>query len=268
MAWPGDRVITTLVATRHGELDAAGFRFPLLGRLPYKGFFDRELAAREARRLRAEGLDVCEVPVRAYSTLGWFDDPVTTPMLDGSALDFADTLLHEFVHATVYVPGDADLNESAATFVGREASVAFAAREPLGASTAAAARAHARARVHDLEAIDAALLRFRDRVAQVNAAGGDADERARVEATTREALARLPLRTRDPAAFAEQVRLNDACLALRGTYAADLPGHAAVFEARDGHLEAFVERLRAAAQAPDPRAAFFSLAAPGEAPGP
>ena len=82
VAWPGDRVITIVVATRPGEVEAAGFHFPLVGRVPYKGFFEIESAEHEAERLRADGLDVCVLPVRAYSTLGWFDDPLTTPMLE------------------------------------------------------------------------------------------------------------------------------------------------------------------------------------------
>jgi predicted aminopeptidase len=74
--WPGDRVVTALVATRSGEIDPAGFWFPLLGTQPYKGYFDLARAEREAESLRRAGLDTCLVPVPAYSTLGWFDDPV------------------------------------------------------------------------------------------------------------------------------------------------------------------------------------------------
>jgi predicted aminopeptidase len=75
--WPGDRVITTVVATRPRELEPAGFSFLLVGRLPYKGFFEQKDAETEAAMLRADGFDTCVSPVTAYSTLGWLDDPVT-----------------------------------------------------------------------------------------------------------------------------------------------------------------------------------------------
>ncbi|MCA9506621.1 MAG: aminopeptidase, partial [Myxococcales bacterium] len=80
--WPGDRVVTTLVRTRPGSLEPVPWRYPLLGRLPYRGYFDRAKAEAEAVRLRErEGYDVCETGVTAYSTLGWLADPVTSPML-------------------------------------------------------------------------------------------------------------------------------------------------------------------------------------------
>ena len=68
VAWPGDRIVTTVVATRPREVAPAGFWFPIIGELPYKGYFDPQRAAEEAARLRADGLDVCESGVRAYST--------------------------------------------------------------------------------------------------------------------------------------------------------------------------------------------------------
>src|SRR5690606_7040703 len=116
--WPGDRVVTAVVATRPGEVDPAGFWFPLVGRVPYKGFFSLERALREAEALAADGLDTCLVPVSAYSTLGWLPDPVTGPLARRGAAALVETLIHELVHATVYVPGDATFNEGLATFVG------------------------------------------------------------------------------------------------------------------------------------------------------
>jgi len=123
--WPGDRVITTVIATRPGEVVPAGFWFPFLGRLPYKGFFDPSRAEAEAASLREEGLDVCVVAVPAYSTLGWLKDPVTAPMLLRGEGPAVETILHELVHATVYVKDHIDFDETAASFVGQEASVEF-----------------------------------------------------------------------------------------------------------------------------------------------
>src|SRR5262245_59467267 len=125
VAWPGDRVVTAVVATRPGEVEAAGFWFPIVGTVPYKGFFDPARARAEADRLRGRGYDVCEVAVPAYSTLGWLDDPLTEPMLRGGPGRIVETIVHELVHATVFLPDAADWNEGVATFVGQEASVAW-----------------------------------------------------------------------------------------------------------------------------------------------
>jgi len=255
--WPGDRVVTSVVATRPGEVEPAGFWFPIVGHVPYKGFFDPERAHAEAERLRARGLDVCEVPVPAYSTLGWLDDPVTEPMLRGGPGRIVETIVHELVHATVFVPDAADWNEGVATFVGQEASVRWRA-EAGGAGEAS----QERRRVEDDRRIAAQLLALRQEVAEIYArepAGPERDAaRAAAEARGREAIAGLGVATRSPAALARALRLNDACLAIVGTYAADLPGYAEVLAGLGGDLRAFVARVREAATAPDPRAALLA----------
>lgn len=254
--WPGDRLVTTLVATRPGTVEAVGFWFPITGRIPYKGYFDRERAAAEAERLRARGLDVCEAPVPAYSTLGWMDDPVTGPMLRRGEGFLAETILHELVHASVYVPDAPDWNEGIARFIGEEASVRLFAET----GRPAAAR---RARVEEQRRIDAELLRLRGAVAELYAANPPGPERdaarARLAAETRAALAALPLETLDAEALAAGMALNDACLALHGTYAVHLERFRELLAALDGELPGFVARIRAAASADDPLAA---LAAP------
>jgi predicted aminopeptidase len=235
------------VATRPGEVEAAGFHFPLVGRVPYKGFFEIESAEHEAERLRADGLDVCVLPVRAYSTLGWFDDPLTTPMLEQPGGALTETVVHELVHSTVFVTSQPEFNEGVARFIGQEASVR------LGASD--------RQRVDDDRLVAQALLTFQRRVAELY--DGESDEakrnatRRQLEAELRSHVAGLALVGRDPAALAATLRLNDACLAARGTYAQDAGRHEHILEALDGDLQAFVRRLRESAEQTDPRAAFF-----------
>ena len=256
VAWPGDRVVTAVVASRPGEVEAAGFWFPIVGTVPYKGFFDPARARAEAERLRERGLDVCEVPVPAYSTLGWLDDPLTEPMLRTEPGRVVETIVHELVHATVFLPDAADWNEGVATFVGQEASVAWRA----SAGRPAEAQRE-RERVEDDRRVAAALLAFRKDVGDLYArepAGPERDAaRSAAEGRAREAIAALPMTTRDAAAVAAAVRLNDACLALTGTYSADLPRYAEALAASGGDLHAFVERVRAAAQAPDPMTALL-----------
>lgn len=254
--WPGDRLVTSVVATRPGEVEPAGFWFPILGRLPYKGFFDSERAAREAARLRARGWDVCEVGVRAYSTLGWLDDPLTGPLIRGDEGWLVETIVHELVHATVFRRGHPDFNEGVASFIGEEAAVAFYAES--GEPGRAAAE---RQRVADRRRLRAALLGLRRRVEELYTTmpAGDARAAARLglEMRAREEIAGLPMAAREGRELAGRLRLNDACLALAATYASDTHLYGQRLAALGGDLRRFVLRLRDAEDADDPRAALL-----------
>jgi len=105
------------------RFEAYTWSFPFLGALPYKGFFDLDRARRERERLSAEGYDTVLRPVTAYSTLGYLSDPVLSDMLRFPPDALADLLIHELTHATVYLRGHTDFNESLATFVGRRGSL-------------------------------------------------------------------------------------------------------------------------------------------------
>lgn len=104
------------------------WHFPIVGDLPYKGFFDRELAEKEQADLSELGFDTYVREVDAYSTLGWFADPVLSPMLRRGESSLVDTILHESTHATIFEKGNADFNESLAEFVGGEGAALFLAR--------------------------------------------------------------------------------------------------------------------------------------------
>jgi len=254
--WPGDRVITTVIATRPGEVVPAGFWFPFLGRLPYKGFFDPSRAEAEAASPREEGLDVCVVAVPAYSTLGWLKDPVTAPMLLRGEGPAVETILHELVHATVYVKDHIDFDETAASFVGQEASVEFYELK----RSAATARARRRA-VDDERAIAAALVALRETVEDLYAtteAGPKRDAaRAELSRRARSEIGGLPLHESEPLEIAAGIRLNDACLALSGTYGGSMDRYARKLEALDGDLSAFIAALKEAAKEPDPAEALL-----------
>lgn len=261
--WPGDRIVTTLVRTRPGSLDAVGWWYPFLGQLPYRGYFDQARAEREAGRLREEqGYDVCVSPVTAYSTLGWLDDPVTSPMLGRGAANLVETLLHELVHATVFIDGDADFNEGVALFIGQEAAVRYFAQAPQGADPATALPSGERVRawVEDRRWVEAAVLEFRDRLARLSERPDAALQRDAAERVVRGELASLPLAVLDAQAVAEEARLSDACLALRGTYSRDLPRHAALLESLDGDLDAMVDHLVEWAARDEPPERFFARA--------
>ncbi|HVO40019.1 MAG TPA: aminopeptidase [Spirochaetia bacterium] len=92
--------------------------YPLLGRLPYKGFYERADAEAEASRLKKAGYDVIVRGVDAFSTLGFFHDPLYSFMKKYPPFELASTIIHEQTHATLFVRGQPEFNEELATFVG------------------------------------------------------------------------------------------------------------------------------------------------------
>ena len=94
--------------------------FPVVGRVPYKGFFNVEGARRERTRLERRNLDVWIGGVDAFSTLGWFSDPLYSFMKDYSESNLADLIIHELFHSTVWIKGHSQFNEELAQFVGTE----------------------------------------------------------------------------------------------------------------------------------------------------
>jgi predicted aminopeptidase len=105
--------------------DAASFNeymwsYPFLGRLPYKGFYEKSDADAEASRLKGDGFDVIVRPVDAFSTLGFTKDPLYSFMKRYSPFEIASLIIHEQTHATLFLTGQPQFNEEMATFVGDE----------------------------------------------------------------------------------------------------------------------------------------------------
>ena len=96
------------------------WKFPIVGRMPYKGFFNIEDARKEGAKLEKKGLDVWIRRVDAFSTLGWFSDPLYSYMRNYSPDRLAELIIHESMHATVFIKGQAQFNEELAEFVGDE----------------------------------------------------------------------------------------------------------------------------------------------------
>lgn len=99
--------------------------FPIVGDMPYLGFFDLKEAREERARLQHENLDVYVGRAGAYSTLGWFQDPVTMNLIDGTTPQLVNILFHEMTHATLYVNGQGAFNEGLAVLVGKVGSLKF-----------------------------------------------------------------------------------------------------------------------------------------------
>ncbi len=117
---PEDWVVWNLFAAPEFSFEPHNWCYPLIGCAGYRGYFTVARAEREQRRLQDKGLQVYGAGAIAYSTLGWFRDPLTSAMLQGDDLWLAELLFHELVHRRFYLKGDTRFNESLATAVARE----------------------------------------------------------------------------------------------------------------------------------------------------
>lgn len=113
-----DPILWMVTASEAYELKAFKWDYPLLGRLSYRGYFDRWRADTLASELTAQGYDVRIGQVSGWSTLGWFDDPLLSGMLKKDEAGLARLLIHELTHGTLFVPDRTAFNENLATFVG------------------------------------------------------------------------------------------------------------------------------------------------------
>lgn len=113
------------------ELKEQKWKFPIVGEVPYLGFFKQESAKAEEARLKSQPQkpDTWVRCVPAFSSLGWFSDPLYSSMLKGNDRDIADTTIHESLHATIWVGNSVDFNEKLANFVGLEGGLRFMERD-------------------------------------------------------------------------------------------------------------------------------------------
>ena len=102
------------------SLEAKAWWYPLVGSLEYRGYFSERAAREYGGRLQRKGYDVFVGGVQAYSTLGWFRDPVLNTFIFDAEADLAETIFHELAHQRVFAHGDTDFNEAFATTVGQE----------------------------------------------------------------------------------------------------------------------------------------------------
>jgi predicted aminopeptidase len=218
--------------------------FPIVGQVPYLGFFDEGEGHDYARELRAQGLDVDERGSGAFSTLGWFHDPILSTMVspgEGALGDLAEVVLHESVHATVFLPGEVDLNERLADFIASKLTPLYLqeTRGPDSEEARAWEASEAWARARRARMHEAYLA-----LAELYASGASTPEKVERKGTLLEAL-RRELRT--------SRSINNATLAQFRTYHRPLPELDALFEACGRsvtRLLGAVQRLRSGSPVP------------------
>jgi predicted aminopeptidase len=152
----GKPVTWVVTACRKDRFEPYTWWFPIVGTVPYKGYFAKADAEAEAKSLEALDLDVYVSPTAAYSTLGWFNDPVLSTMLGYGDEDLANLILHELTHGTLWLPGGVDFNEGLASFVGGQGALEYFRKRDGTDSTsyARAVRAQAREEQRDDRAIE------------------------------------------------------------------------------------------------------------------
>lgn len=121
----GEPILWAVTLSDSRSLKPYYWHFPLIGRVSYKGFFEKEKAEREAWHYTARGYDAEIRPVSAWSTLGWLKDPVLSSMLNASKGALCNLVFHELFHSTYYAPGTVEDNENLATFIGDKATRQF-----------------------------------------------------------------------------------------------------------------------------------------------
>src|SRR5581483_10215998 len=113
-------VVWNVYATPRFSVEAVSQKLTIAGCVAYRGWFDEQKAKASAGRLRAQGDDVYVGGVSAYSTLGWFADPILSSMLRWDDDELVGTIFHELAHQKIYLKGDTAFNESYAMFVEEE----------------------------------------------------------------------------------------------------------------------------------------------------
>ena len=121
----GKSILWVLTASEKYKLQPFHWTFPVVGKVSYKGFFNFEKGKREEKKMSMEGFDTDFHPTSAWSTLGWFRDPILSNFLNKSEGQIAELIIHEMTHATLYVKSSVDFNENLASAVGEEGAEVF-----------------------------------------------------------------------------------------------------------------------------------------------
>ncbi len=257
----GNWIATVVQACAELSFDRYLWNYPVVGRLPYKGFFESEGAKREAARLKAEGWDVIVRGVESFSTLGWFKDPLFSFMEAYDEADLAELILHEMTHATAFSKKEGLFNEELATFVGRKGAEAYLARKNGPDSPELAAYRADRAEAAAFASFVAETAAELDAVYRSDAAAADKRlEKARIVAVRAEAYraTAAPTFSSEGRRDFPMDKINNAFIDLYALY----EGEPRLYDdylasACGGDLRVFIERAAAAAKARgDPKEAF------------
>ncbi len=267
-----DTLVVVLSAAYRDRLEYRTWWFPIVGSVPYKGYFDVRDARRAAADLSRGGFDAYLRPASAFSTLGYLDDPLLSTTLDEDSVSLVNTVIHELTHNTFYASGQAVFNESFANFVGAHGSEWFYATHADSARVRLARADWARQKA--LGRFWSAVYNSVDSAFKAHPASRDERLAAReiVFAGARARFAReiepeLPgYDPRKPIAL----HLDNAALMSRRMYRTGLDDFDAIFAREGERLPRAIERIIAIAKGhpKDPYAALRAYVASGSAEAP
>ena len=234
-------VVWNLFAAPPLSLDSLHWCYPFVGCVPYRGYFKQDAARREEARLVRQGYETYVAGVSAYSTLGWFEDPLLSTFINWSEPRLAELLLHEISHQRVWARDDAAFNESFATFAGETgARLWFRNTGREGEFDAYLASRQGWQRFREL------LLATRAQLESVYRQGGDEELRYRDKARVLEAFRRCYWQHRPSLGggtldgLVESV--NNAYLGAFGTYTDWYPAFEALYR-QTGGWTAFLDAV-------------------------
>jgi predicted aminopeptidase len=219
--------------------------FPIAGCVGYRGYFSQARAEQFGEELRRKGLDVFVIGIPAYSTLGWFDDPVLNTVMRYPDAELARLIFHELAHQVVYVPGDTAFNESFAVAVELEGVDRWMARDG-DAAKRAALDLYERRKGAFIDLV----MKYRDSLKALYASAASDAEKRQKKAETFAGMKAQYLTLKSSWGgyagydrfFAEE--LNNAHLVPVATYSELVPGFHRVLAENGGDLKRFYAAVR------------------------
>lgn len=245
-------VVWNVFAAPEFSIDPKQWCYPLLGCANYRGYFSRDKAEAEAKALQQEGYDTYVAGIPAYSTLGWFDDPVLNTFIHFPEERLATLIFHELAHQVIYVSGDTTFNESFAVTVAREGT-----RRWLMHSGTEEQRAEFEASEQHVAAFTGLVDGYRARLAEVYAAPISDTEKRAQKADTLHALQddyeKLKSTWGGFAGYDKWVHrhLNNAQLASVALYTQMVPAFQTLLAREGGDLLAFYRAVKDIAALPE-----------------
>jgi predicted aminopeptidase len=249
-----DTLALVLSASPTDRLAAYTWWFPIVGRLPYKGFFSLKAAEKERRKLEDRHYDTYLRTTSAFSTLGWLPDPLLSTVLRQDSVGLVETVIHEVTHNTLFVSGQVKFNESFANFVGSVGAIEFFCGRGYSENLCELARG----RWHDTVLLSEFLDRLWNDLEALYAEELPYDSLIpRRDAVLQEAGARFnsdyapQMRTRGFARY-DPTQINNARLIARHLYYHRLSLFQAIYVQANGLTDAFDRIARAVRATDDP----------------
>ena len=238
-------VLYNLVAAPEFSLSPKRWCYPIAGCASYRGYFKKRDAETQEARLRAEGYDVYLGPVPAYSTLGWFDDPVLSSFVNWTPERLASLLFHELAHRRVYISGDTRFNESFATAVSRIALPDWRRRNGIAAPKVA--------NVEQARRVNGLMVSARKQLQDIYDSKATDEEKRQRKANTLQQLRYCYRKVSEGWTEDEKFtrlieKTNNATLALVSEYQSQVPAFVQLYKDSGSDWEAFytaVEQLGA-----------------------